>query len=210
MNHPTEIWKNDFGNKYFDRNPVSVDALNELYMKNFGINRTDLNEEIIGSLDRSIKILEVGCGTGVQLMALQSMGFHNLYGVEVNRYAIESSKEYLKDIDIVYGDVKDIPFKDGFFDLVFTSGLLIHIPTVDMSQCLNEICRCSNRYIWGYEYYADDHQHIDYRGQHDFLWKGNFLQFYLDSVENLTIAKSKKIAYEDGDNTDIMFLLEKG
>ena len=57
MNRPTEIWKNDFGKEYFARNPIDVDALNQLYVNNFGISRIDLNNIFIGDLDKSIKII---------------------------------------------------------------------------------------------------------------------------------------------------------
>jgi len=55
------------------------------------------------------------------------MGFTNLYGIELQWYAVEKAKEYTKGINIIQGSGFDIPFKDGYFDLVITNGVLIHI-----------------------------------------------------------------------------------
>jgi len=45
---------------------------------------------------------------------------------------VERSKQNLKNIDILQGSAFDVPFKDGFFDLVFTSGVLIHLASGDI------------------------------------------------------------------------------
>jgi len=68
------------------------------------------------------RILEVGCNVGNQLRMLQRMGFNNLYGIELQQYAIEKAKALTKRINIIHGVADDIPFKDGYFDMVFTSG----------------------------------------------------------------------------------------
>jgi len=54
-------------------------------------------------------------------------GINNLYGIELQQYAIEKAKALTKRINIIHGVADDIPFKDGYFDMVFTSGVLIHI-----------------------------------------------------------------------------------
>lgn len=50
------------------------------------------------------------------------MGFNNLYGIEINNYAIELSKSRTNNINIIQGYAFGIPFKDEYFNLVFTSG----------------------------------------------------------------------------------------
>jgi len=53
-----------------------------------------------------------------------------------------------KRINIIHGVADDIPFKDGYFDMVFTSGVLIHISPGNINRVLDEIYRCSREYIW--------------------------------------------------------------
>ena len=93
----------------------------------YGYTRTEINSEFIGDFDRDMKILEVGSNVGNQLLCLQEMGFKSLYGIELQNYAVELSKSRTKRINIIEGSAFDIPFKDSYFDLVFTSGVLIHI-----------------------------------------------------------------------------------
>ena len=202
-------WKGEFGNEYTKRNPFNSKELDELYDKNYGITRSKLNEVFVGNLNRSINILEVGSNVGSQLLSLQKMGFKNLYGIEINKYAVESAKANTKCINIIQGSAFDIPFKDGFFDLVFTSGVLIHISPSDVKDVLKEIYRCSRRYIWGFEYYADGYTEVTYRGNKDLLWKTDFAKLYLDFFDDLELVKEEKIKYLENENIDTMFLLEK-
>jgi len=202
-------WKDKFGKEYTDRNALTLDELERMYENNFGLNRTKLNNIFIGKLDHSIKILEVGSNIGNQLLLLQKMGFKNLYGIEINDYAVELSKKRTKNINIIQGSAFDIPFKDKYFDLVFTSGLLIHIAPHDINLVLNEIYRCTKEYIWGFEYYDEKYTEIIYRGKKYLLWKANFPQLYLDLFKNIKLIKEKKIKYLNNNNVDVMFLLDK-
>jgi pseudaminic acid biosynthesis-associated methylase len=203
------IWGGQFGKEYTDRNALTPLQLDRLYKHNYGVSRTELNEEFIGSFDRSIKILEVGCGLGNQLMILQRMGFENLYGIEVNSYAIERAKANTENINIIYGSAFDIPFRGTFFDLVFTSGVLIHIAPQDVKKAIEEIYRCNSEYIWGFEYYADTYTEVQYRGHNKLLWKTDFVRLYLEQFEDLELIKEKRLKYSDNNNIDTMYLLRK-
>ncbi len=157
-------WKGKFGQEYTDRNKMSLKGLEKLYENNYGIMRTELNNLFLDKIDRYKKILEIGSNIGIQLLCLQKMGFENLYGIEPQEYAVQLSKKSTKNINIIKGDVFDIPFKDEFFDIVFTSGVLIHIHKRNIKKDMKEIYRCSKKYIWGLEYYADKYTEIIYRG----------------------------------------------
>ena len=203
-------WANVFGKEYTDRNLYAPQELDEFYKKTWGTTRTELNEEFLSFLDKDkTKILEVGSNVGNQLLSLQSMGFKNLYGIEISKYAVEKSKERTKDINIICGSAFDLPFKDEYFDLIFTSGVLMHISPKDINFALDEIHRCSKKYIFGLEYYADECKEIEYRGNKNMLWKANFCQMYLNRFKNLKLVKEKKLKYVDNNNVDSVFLLEK-
>ncbi len=204
-----EIWAGRFGKEYTNRNPLSFDEMDALYLQNFGITRSSLNEEFLGGLDCSIRILEVGANVGAQLQGLQKLGFTNLYGIELQAYAVELSKARTRHINLIQGTTFDIPYKDGFFDLVFTSGLLIHISPDDIACALDEIYRCSKLYIWGWEYYADSYINIPYRARDNLLWKTDFARLYFDRFPDLELVKQKHVKYLNNDNVDSMFLLRK-
>ena len=203
-------WAGQFGREYTQRNPHTAEDVRKLYLERFGLTRAQMNDEFIGRLSRDIKILEAGCNVGTQLMTLQEMGFKNLYGVELQEFAIEMAKQESKNIHIVQGDIMDIPFKDDYFDMAFTSGVLIHIHPDHLSKVMSEIARCSKKYIFGFEYYSETRQEIYYRGNHNLAWKCDFAKEYLKNVPGLKLVKEKKYTYlHENHLVDTMFLLEK-
>lgn len=204
-----EEWVGEFGKKYTDRNAFTTEQLNQAYEKDYGVTRSGLNEEFLGSMERSINILEIGSNVGTQLALLQKMGFENLYGIEINNYAIELSKVRTKNINIIYGSALDIPFKDGYFDLVFTSGVLIHISPHDLRKAITEIHRCTKKHIWGFEYYCEEPQEVIYRGNADLLWKTDFAKTYIDTFPDLKLERVRYLKYSQDNNIDVMFLLKK-
>jgi pseudaminic acid biosynthesis-associated methylase len=203
------MWLGPFGREYTNRNALSLEELEALYQNSYGITRTQLNERFIGDIDRSARILEVGSNVGNQLLCLQKMGFHNLYGIELQSYAVEFAKSRTSEINLIQGSAFDVPYKDGYFDLVFTSGVLIHLSPTDIAGALREIYRCAHTYIWGFEYYAEEYTEIPYRGHGKLLWKTDFAKLYLEMFPDLEVIKAEQVPYLNSDNVDSMFLLRK-
>lgn len=203
-----KIWSGEFGKEYTDRNVLTLAKLEESYLKKYGITRSEMNNKFLRGLKIS-NILEVGSNVGLQLLALQQMGYKNLYGIEVQSYAVEEAKKLTSGINIIQGSAFDIPYKDNYFDLVFTSGVLIHISPDEIGFVMDEIHRCANRYIWGFEYYSDVLTKVDYRGNKNLLWKTDFAKLYLERFPDLVRVKEEKVKYLYDDNVDSMFLLEK-
>jgi len=204
-----EEWAGIFGKEYTDRNALSLQEMEALYKEHYGITRTEMNSKFIGDFDRDMKILEVGSNIGNQLLLLQKMEFKNLYGIELQPYAVELAKSRTQGINIIRGSAFDSPFRDCFFDMVFTSGLLIHIAPDDITAVLDEIYRCTKRYIWGMEYFAETYTQVEYRGHNDLLWKTDFPKLFLDRFANIKFVKKKFFKYMNNDNVDVMFLLLK-
>jgi len=202
-------WSGAFGKDYTDRNALSLEEMEDLYRKNYGLSRTELNQRFLDGIDRGARILEVGSNIGNQLLCLQRMGFSKLYGIELQSYAVELSKSRTKNINIIQGEASDIPYRDSFFDVVFTSGVLIHISSSSLPDIMKEIHRCTKEYIFGFEYYSEKPTEIEYRGHRDLLWKASFAEMYLELFDDLTLEKEEKIKYLNSANVDSMFLLEK-
>lgn len=205
-----KTWEDEFGADYLERNLYSPEELDKFYKNRYGITKTEMNNKFIGDFPKDIRILEVGTNVGNQLKHLQSMGFTNLYGIEIQDRAIEFSKQTTRGLNIIKGDALDIPFKDGFFDLVYTHGVLIHISPDNIKNAISEINRVSNKYIWGLEYYAKEYTEIEYHGQMNLLWKTDFKKLYLDNFNELKEIKEEKYKYLEEENlVDQVFFLEK-
>ena len=204
-NEQMDFWRGRFGDEYIERNS---DDFDESFKKKFGITRTLLNKQFLSKLDRNTRILEVGCNIGKQLSLLNAIGFDNLWGIEINKKALDIAKQN-KNINVIFGSATDIPFKDGFFDLVFTSGVLIHIPPDSLDTVMSEMHRATGRYIWGFEYFSEKLEEIEYRGNKNKLWKNDFSSLFLSKFSDLSLVKSEKIKYIGSDNVDAMYLLKK-
>jgi pseudaminic acid biosynthesis-associated methylase len=204
-----EEWGGDFGRDYTDRNSLDPEAIDALYEQNYGIGRSELNERFLAGIPIDARILEVGCNTGNQLSLLQQRGFRKLYGLEVQEYALRRAQSRLQGVELRNGTAFEIPYPTGHFDLVFTSGVLIHIAPRDLIAAMAEIHRCAAAYIWGLEYYAPETTEVNYRGHQSLLWKTDFAGLYLKQFKDLKLIRLEFLPYLSGSNVDCMFLLRK-
>jgi pseudaminic acid biosynthesis-associated methylase len=205
------VWTGEFGRDYTERNRFEDDAaFNRLYVTRYGHARDNINRGWLGHLPRDAKILEVGANIGNQLRALQRIGFSRLYGIEIQRYCVEESKRIYQGLDIVEGSGFDIPFKDGWFDLVFTNNVLIHIAPADLPKILAEIYRVSGSRIMGFEYFEPTITEIPYRGETNLLWKADYAGLYRKQFSNLKAEREQLFpCLDEPGKTDKMFLLRK-
>jgi pseudaminic acid biosynthesis-associated methylase len=207
-----EFWLGDFGRQYTDRNTIGPKKLNQWALDNFGVTMDQMNREILGDLPRELRILEVGCNTGLKLQGLQRLGFRNLFGIELQWYAIECLKNHATAMTVLQASGLEIPFKTGSFDLVFTNGVLIHIAPENIPTFISEMYRVTSRYIWGAEYYADNYTEINYRKNINVLWKADFASIFLSHFPDLKLVQKKVYPYisrKEIGNADCMYLLEK-
>lgn len=210
ITHQRKTWEEEFGEGYLERNVYNPKELNVFYTKRFGIDKDTMNNNFLKDIPKDAKILEVGTNIGNQLLHLQSQGFTNLYGIEIQDRAINYAKHRTDNLNIIKGDALDIPFKDNYFDLVFTHGVLIHISPDNISSVIKEIYRVSNTYIWGLEYYADTYTNLEYHGQKNIMWKTNFSKLYQDTKHDLILKKEEKLSYlNQPDLIDQMYLFKK-
>lgn len=205
-----KFWLSKFGKAYMKRNNFTPQQLDKFYIENLGVSRSQINKDFLGKLNLK-NTLEVGCNVGVQLNMLQKHKHKigQIYGIEILPEAVEVAKTNTKNVSIVKASAFDIPFKDNYFDLVFTSGVLIHISPKDVRTAMKEIYRVSKKYIWGYEFYAPQHEKTDYRGHTDRQWRAPFAQIYLELFPDLKLVKEKRYKYLKNENVNSVFLLKK-
>jgi pseudaminic acid biosynthesis-associated methylase len=222
MNHPKQkeaattmpetaqaaVWKGDFGREYSDRNTLDGAALDELYRKNYGLTRSQINQNFLADIPKDASFLEVGCNTGNQLALLRQMGWSNLAGVDLQTYALEIARQRLPGASLRQGSALALPCADVTFDVVFTSGVLIHIAPEDLPQAMDEIYRASREFIWGLEYYSPEIAEVPYRSHRALLWKMNFARQYLDRFPDLELVREQRLPYLDSANVDTAFLLK--
>lgn len=178
-----DFWCGDFGNRYTDRNNLRPELLRA---------RVALWSQIMAATvaNPPRSVLEVGANIGVNLRALRSLTDARLFAIEPNdkARAILVEDGVVQDTDVKPGIASSIDFPDAFADLVFTSGVLIHIHPRDLLASMRELYRCSARYIVSIEYFADQPTEVPYRGHGDVLFKQDFGGFWLDNFTDLRVC----------------------
>lgn len=71
------------------------------------------------------KVLEGGCGRGQLVYCLDKWGFL-AYGIDYAKEMIEKLKVFFPDLNFTCGDVRKLPYQDGFFDAYWSLGVIEH------------------------------------------------------------------------------------
>ena len=112
-------------------------------------------------------------------------------------------------IDFSQGSALDLPYSDNSFDMVFTSGVLIHIGPEDLPTALGQIHRCAKQHIFGSEYYSPTVAELNWRQENNLMWKMDYAREYLTLFDDLALVRERQLPYLDSDNVDSVFLLRK-
>ncbi|MGA1871227.1 MAG: class I SAM-dependent methyltransferase [bacterium] len=83
---------------------------------------------IVERYSKNIKILDVGCGIGHYLIALDKLGVKQLYGVDISPEAIfAANKKVEARLAVVDIDREKLPYRDNFFDVVWFAHVIEHL-----------------------------------------------------------------------------------
>ena len=178
-----ELWRSKFGIDYARRgnNRVTKEGAQNL-MRDWG----RMLQHAVTPKPQSA--LEVGCNIGRNLLALQHF-IDVIHAVEPNAEAVRVVREdpALAGVAILEGDGFNLPYADGSIDLVFTSGVLIHVAPEDLPRITDEIVRVARHYVLCIEYFSHDPVEVPYRGMEGFLFKRDFGRFYLERHPTLRV-----------------------
>jgi pseudaminic acid biosynthesis-associated methylase len=169
-------WQGKFGDAYVERNTA------------LDIKQGKRAFSRIFSHAAAHSFLEVGCNIGNNLIYIDSLfgAAAEIHAIEPNAKAFSVLKRrcpFLKGAWNTSGYA--LPPEDNSIDLVFTSGVLIHIHPDRLRNMTDEIYRVSKKYILCSEYFSRDQVSISYRNHEDMLYKRDFGAHYLDSYPDL-------------------------
>jgi ubiquinone/menaquinone biosynthesis C-methylase UbiE len=91
------------------------------------------------SINESSFVLDFGCGTGNYICAIKQLTNANIFGVEPSDGMREKAQEKGKDIIFRKGDHSSIPFDNNFFDFIYMTDVIHHIP--DLNSMFSEFFR---------------------------------------------------------------------
>ena len=108
---------------------------------------------------RCTSVLEVGCGTGVDLRLFPDT--FEVHGVDLNELALDLGKKKSPEFDFKKGSIIDLPFPDASIDLIFTHKFLNCLSDEDLEKGVSEMYRVAKRYIVNCESFDESESKID-------------------------------------------------
>lgn len=85
-------------------------------------------------------ILEAGCGLGRVVKYLHDLEFKNVHGIEINKDSVEFINKNFPELNVVHGDILNMPYKKNSFDFVLSYGVVEHFiagPDLPMKSIFN-------------------------------------------------------------------------
>lgn len=191
------LWAGTFGDAYTERN-ATASANRESFWR--------------GVLDEfpARRVLEVGCNLGANLRWLAGLeGVDCAAGVDVNLGALRRLRDSVPRARGLSASGRALPFGDGAFDLVFTMGVLIHQSPDALGEVMEEIVRCSRRFVLCGEYYAPETTEVPYRGQSGALFKQDFGGLYQARFPRLAPRRRTFLSRAQGWDDITVWVFEK-
>jgi len=99
-------------------------------LKRFGLDR----------IDKQSRVVELFCGRGGGLTALEQLGFQHVEGVDLSESLLQ---QYQGKATLHLADCRQLPFADASFDVAIVQGGLHHLPQLptDLEAVLREVRR---------------------------------------------------------------------
>jgi len=98
------------------------------YAKHRGVWSEILQPLLLNSaIDRGSRILEVGCGTGNYIIAVQFIAGCQAHGVDISEEMLVHAKRRGSPVSFAVGSAEYLDFPDGSLDLVFSVDVTLHL-----------------------------------------------------------------------------------
>lgn len=192
-----KLWSGRFGDDYVNRNSAAARHRRPFWQ---------------GMLCRhpAESILEIGCNIGANLTWIAEMASgREICGIDINANALAILRRDHPELKLIRSNARQLPFPTARFDLVFTMGVLIHQPPDSLARVMEEIVRCSRRYVLCGEYYAEQETEVPYRGQSGALFKRDYGRIYQELFPFLALREQEELTRSQGWDDVTCWLFEK-
>jgi pseudaminic acid biosynthesis-associated methylase len=192
-----QLWSGEFGDAYVERNRAA------------GNIREPFWQQMLAECGAQT-VLEVGCNIGANLRWIAALRPpQQVYGVDINLKALNELRRTLPDVNAMWSPGRELPFRDRWFDFVFTMGVLIHQPDSTLPLVMAEIVRCSRRYVLCGEYFAEQTTEVPYRNQTGALFKRNYGRVYQELFPELRLSRQGFLSRDEGWDDLTYWVFEK-
>lgn len=139
------FWSSHVNNEYYtSKDRGSADYWREIEEKRYQhhYHLRDLFEQFKGGEFQGKKLLEIGCGIGIDSVQLHKCGF-DLTAVDLTQNAIDIASERAEKegygIRYMVANAEKLPFEDEEMDFIYSFGVLHHTP--DIQKSIDEVRR---------------------------------------------------------------------
>lgn len=85
------------------------------------------------------KVLDLGCGDGLNVMILRENGIKNVVGIDISKNLVKIAQKNNPHNKFALGSAEKLPFEDAFFNVVFVDSVFHHLLKYD--KAVKEIKR---------------------------------------------------------------------
>lgn len=100
------------------------------------------------------KVLDLGCGDGLNIMIFRENGIKNVIGIDISRNLVKIAQKNNPRNKFALGSAEKLPFKDGTFNIVFVDSVFHHLLKYD--KAIKEIKRVLKK--GGFLCFIEPHQ----------------------------------------------------
>jgi len=112
---------------------IDYDAIAQAYARNRTINAKTLERLIqLGRLEKSSRVLEVGCGSGNYNSAISDLIGCNCHGLEPSEGMLAKAKAQNAAVVWVQGDAQTLSYPNSSFDFLFCVDVIHHVPSPEL------------------------------------------------------------------------------
>lgn len=177
MNKQEQFWRDIYAKEYISRNDrFDLDGGIKAWASMLK------NTESIGS------ILECGCNIGRNINILNHLlpsARKSVVEISPDAFSIVTQRYKLDEAQNC--SIIDSNFPENSYDLVFTTGVLIHIAPENLLQNMQKIYNLSKRYILFCEMFSRVPRTVQYKNENDLLFTQDYGRFFLENFKGRVV-----------------------
>jgi ubiquinone/menaquinone biosynthesis C-methylase UbiE len=109
-------------------NVINYDGIASEYARHRRVHPEVLRSLLLtSSIGRASKVLEVGCGTGNYIVALEALAGSSCWGIDPSEQMLSRARERSRTIYFQLGKAERLDFSPNLFDLVFSVDVIHHV-----------------------------------------------------------------------------------
>ena len=184
------------------------ESAEDYYEQTFILDPSSFLTSMVERLKPGCSILDVGCGSGRDLLWLKNRGF-GVVGFERSKSLAALARENAR-CEVIEGDFESYDFSVLEFDAIILIGALVHLPYAEFQLCIENVLlglKSEGKLLLtmkeGAEKYTDDDRRVFY------LWQDNDLRAILDDIEIKVLEFNRQKSILRPDDTWLSYILEK-